>query len=234
MTGELRGTDRLTHFSWRTSTPVAAPLLWRLDPFAGSETRMMADGVPSDHSLLLRFRRGQNDGPTLLFLRYAGRLRALAAKQTGPVLAARLAPEDIVQTVFRTFFRRAATGQYDVPEGEEIWKLLLVIALHKIRDAADYHRAARRDVRQTAAGAAYDQAVASVHGPDEESLAVLHMVIEEVLDALPPGHRLIVERRIEGYDVAEIAGHQGRSRRTIERVLQEFRRRLDAQIRGGD
>jgi RNA polymerase sigma-70 factor (ECF subfamily) len=195
---------------------------------------MMVDMVPSDHSLLLRFRRGQNDGPTLLFLRYAGRLRALAAAQTGPGLAARVAPEDIVQSVFRTFFRRAATGQYDVPEGEEIWKLLLVIALHKIRDAGDFHRAACRDVRHTTAGAAYDQAVASAHGHDEGALAVLRMVIDEVLDALPPGHRPIVEQRIEGYDVAEIAGRQGRSKRTVERVLQEFRRRLGAQIRRGD
>jgi PKD repeat protein len=102
--------------------------------------------------LLQRFRRGQNGGPTLLFLRYAERVHALASAQFSPGLAARITPDDIVQSVFRTFFRRAAGGQYDVPEGEEIWKLLLVIALHKIRDAGDYHRAARRDVRQTVDG----------------------------------------------------------------------------------
>ena len=151
-----------------------------------------------------------------------------------PGLAARVAPDDIVQSVFRTFFRRAAKGQYDVPEGEEIWKLLLVIALHKIRDAGDYHRAARRDVRQTAGGAAYERALNSTHGRDEGAMAVLRLVIEEVLDALPPGHRPIVERRIEGYEVAEIAEQLRRSKRTVERVLQEFRQRLDAQIREGD
>ena len=194
----------------------------------------MADDTPSDHSLLLRFRRGQDDGPTLLYLRYAGRLRALAAAQSAPGLAARLDPEDIVQSVFRTFFRRAAGGQYDVPEGEEIWKLLLVIALHKIRSAGVFHRAARRDVRQTAGGAAFDRAVDSTHGRDEEALTVLRLVIDEILDALPASHRPIIERRIEGYEVAEIAERLRRSKRTVERVLQEFRRRLDAQIHGGD
>ena len=195
---------------------------------------MMADEAPSDHSLLLRFRRGQNDGPTLLYLRYAGRLRSLAAAQSAPGLAARVDPEDIVQSVFRTFFRRAAGGQYDVPQGEEIWKLLLVIALHKIRSAGEFHRAARRDVRQTAAGAAYDRAVESTHGQDDGPLTILRLVIDEILDALPPGHRPIVERRIEGYEVGEIAEQLQRSKRTVERVLQEFRRRLDAQIHGGD
>jgi RNA polymerase sigma-70 factor (ECF subfamily) len=190
----------------------------------------MNEEAPSDHLLLQRFRRGQNGGPTLLFLRYAERVRALASARTSPGLAARVAPDDIVQSVFRTFFRHAATGEYDVPEGEEIWKLLLVIALHKINDAGDYHRAARRDVRQTAGGTAYEHALDSARGKDEGAMAVLRLVIDEVLDSLPPNHRPIVEWRIEGYEVAEIAARLHRSKRTIERVLQEFRRKLSSQI----
>lgn len=192
----------------------------------------MADEALSDRTLLRRFRRGQDDAPTLLYLRYAGRLRALAAAQRSPALAARVDPDDIVQSVFRTFFRRAALGQYDVPEGEEIWKLLLVIALHKIRDLGDYHRAARRDVRQTAAGSAYDHALAVEPGPDSEALLILSIVIDEVLEGLPANHRPIVELRIAGHEVAEIAAEVRRSKRTVERVLQEFRQRLDGQIRG--
>jgi RNA polymerase sigma-70 factor (ECF subfamily) len=194
----------------------------------------MTDERPSDHSLLQRYRRGQDDAPTQLYLRYAERLHALAAAQRAAGLAARVDPEDIVQSVFRTFFRRAAEGQYDVPEGEEIWKLLLVIALHKIRSVGAFHRAARRDVRQTASGEAYDQALDAEAGRDETALSVLRLVIDEVLDALPPSHRPIVELRIEGHEVSEIAGRVRRSKRTVERVLQEFRQRLDAQIHEGD
>ena len=87
----------------------------------------------SDHSLLRRVRQGNADAPSELYLRYASRLLALAEKQTGAELARRVDPEDIVQSVFRTFFRRAAQGHYDIPVGEEIWKLLLVIALNKVR-----------------------------------------------------------------------------------------------------
>lgn len=194
----------------------------------------MPDETPSDHSLLRRFRRGQGDAPTQLYLRYAERLRALAAAQRSAGLAARVDPEDIVQSVFRTFFRRAAEGQYDVPEGEEIWKLLLVIALNKIRAVGAFHRAARRDVRLTAGGAGFDHAVDSEPGRDETALAVLRLVIGEILEALPPGHRPIVELRIEGHEVSEIARRAQRSKRTVERVLQEFRRRLDSQIHEGD
>ncbi len=194
----------------------------------------MSDETPTDQSLLRRFRRGQDDAPTLLYLRYAGRLRSLAAAQSSPALASRVDPEDIVQSVFRTFFRRAAQGQYEVPEGEEIWKLLLIIALHKIRDVADFHRAARRDVRATATGAVYDRSLAVESGPDEHALAVLRLVIDETLESLPATHRPIIELRIAGHELAEIAAQTRRSKRTVERVLQEFRGLLGAQIRGGD
>src|SRR3954467_6607208 len=144
----------------------------------------MADEASSDQSLLRRFRRGEDDGPTLLYLRYAERLRALAAAQMAQGLAARVDSEDIVQSVFRTFFRRAAEGQYDVPEGEEIWKLLLVIALNKVRALGAFHRAARRDVRLTAGGKVYERAIEAESGKDEGAMDVLRLVVDEVLDAL--------------------------------------------------
>lgn len=185
----------------------------------------------SDHSLLKQYRRGFDDAPTQLYLRYAERLRSLAARESSPGLAARIDPDDIVQSVFRTFFRRAAEGQYDVPEGEEIWKILLVIALNKIRGLGDFHRAARRDMRRTVTGETYDRAIEEEAGRQESALTILRLVIDEILNSLPPSHRPIVELRIEGYEVAEIAERTQRSKRTVERVLQEFRQRLDSQIR---
>ena len=187
-------------------------------------------GGPSDRSLLRRFRAGQDDAATQLYLRYAGRLHALAAAQCGSDLTARVDPEDIVQSVFRTFFRRAAQGYYDIPEEEELWKLFLVIALHKIRDTASYHRAAKRDVAATATGAAFEHAAARRANPDETALATLRLVIEEILDGLPASLRRIVELRIEGYEVQEIADRTGRARRSVERALQDFRSRLRALI----
>jgi RNA polymerase sigma factor (sigma-70 family) len=187
--------------------------------------------ITSDHSLLERYRRGHDDAPTQLYLRYAERLRALAARASSPGLSARVDPEDIVQSVFRTFFRRAAQGQYEIPEGEEIWKLLLVMALNKIRSLGEYHRAARRDFRRTASGEAYDQTFESKTDEDASALTILRLVVDEVLESLPPGHRPIAEMRIEGYEMAEIAEQTQRSKRTVERVLQEFRQRLDAKIR---
>jgi RNA polymerase sigma-70 factor (ECF subfamily) len=187
--------------------------------------------APSDHSLLRRFRGGQPDAATELYLRYAERLRKLAAGQCAPDLAPRVDPDDIVQSVFRTFFRRAAGGQYDVPEGEDLWKLFMIIALHKIRSAATFHRAAKRDVRATAGGLTDPAAGEHLAAPDEIALTTLRMVIDELLGALPPSMRVIVELRVEGHEVDEIARRTQRSRRSIERALHEFRARLSPLVR---
>lgn len=188
-----------------------------------------ADSNPeasSDHSLLVRWRRGQDDAFTELYLRYAERVRLLAESRSSKALAARVDPEDIVQSVFRTFFRKAATGHYDVPNGEELWSLLLVIALNKVRRAASHHKAAKRDVRRINADA--DPDIASSSRDNDQALTVLRLTIEEALADLPPLQREIIHLRTEGYEVAEIAAKVQRSKRTVERGLQQFRDRLNA------
>jgi RNA polymerase sigma-70 factor (ECF subfamily) len=196
----------------------------------------MADSAPegkdevSDRSLLRRLQHGQADASTALYLRYAERLRRLAAAQSSPELARRVDPEDIVQSVFRTFFRRANLGQYSVPEGEEIWKLLLVIGLNKVRETGAFHRAAKRDVRKTTGGTSFDRAIESETGQDEAAMNILRLVVEELVEALPEAHRRMIEMRIEGHEVAAIAEAVKRSKRSVERVIQDFCRKLDAQI----
>src|SRR6266481_5835999 len=132
----------------------------------------------SDQTLLMRYRRGDHDAATALYLRYAKRLRALAQKQTAGTLSVRMDPDDVVQTVFRTFFRRAAIGHYQIPGGEELWKLFLVIALNKIRDLGDYHRAAKRNIQRTVGLDSAGRAVPLNIATDEDSLHVLNLTIE--------------------------------------------------------
>jgi RNA polymerase sigma-70 factor (ECF subfamily) len=181
---------------------------------------------PSDRSLLRRFRNGSQDAALQLYLRYAHRLHALTRRNCPAELAPRIDIEDIVQSVFRSFFSAASRGCYDVPDGEELWKLLLVIALNKIRDKGSFHRAPQRDVRLTRGGDSLDQSDGEPAINDETPYVFLQMVIDETLKPLPPVYKRIIELRIEGHDVAQIAQLVGRSKRTVERALQEFRENL--------
>jgi RNA polymerase sigma factor (sigma-70 family) len=181
---------------------------------------------PSDGSLLRRFQAGQPDAATALYLRYAGRLRALASERVRGRLATRLDADDIVQAVFRTFFQKAQAGSYEVPAGEDLWKLLLVVALNEIRAQANYHHAAKRDVRLTVSSTEVKAEREPGLSSDQAALDFLQLTVREALAQLHPQDRVILELRMEGHEVAEIARRTGRSRRTVERILQEGRRAL--------
>jgi RNA polymerase sigma-70 factor (ECF subfamily) len=185
-------------------------------------------GEMSDYRLLRRLREGERDAAASLYLRYARRLTQLTRKQLSSGLASRVDPDDVVQSVFRTFFRRFERGDYDIPEGEELWKLLLVISLNKVRALGAYHRAGKRDISATVRIA--DQKQPSASAGEDQEFQALRLTIAELLAELPPPQPEVITLRIEGHEVADIARRTGRSKRTIERVLQSFRQRLAAVI----
>ena len=175
---------------------------------------------PSDASLLVRIQAGEDDAATAIYTRYAARLMRLADQNAGDDLSSRVDAEDIVQSVFRTFFRRVSDGHYLIPEGDELWKLLLVIALNKVRMIAEYHRAAKRDISHTRSIGEHD------FENTTDASQILRITIDDLMFTLPVEHRQIVRARIDGHDIAAISKQVSVSRRSVERILQSFRKRL--------
>src|SRR5262249_1176173 len=104
----------------------------------------------TDSALLRRYQSGDDSAATDLYLRYAPRLRALARQYCTPHYSGRFDAGDVLQSVFRAFFHGARHRNYVVPPGGELWGLLMVLALNKVRTLVDHHQADKRSVRQTA------------------------------------------------------------------------------------
>lgn len=191
--------------------------------------------APTIRTLIRRCAEGEKEAATELYLRYFEKLRRLAQHQTSRKLTARVNSEEIVQSVFRTFFRRVSGGQYRIAESDELWKLLLVMTLNKIRRAAQFHHAQKRDVGKTRSiDWSQSDLKALESGSDVEAHSVLKLTIDEELATLPEKHRDMIRLRIDGYSLPEIAGLTGRAQRTVERVLQSFREKLLAQLKAPD
>lgn len=182
---------------------------------------MEVPGELADGSLLRRFRNGSQEAAAALYVRYAERLRVLAQTNLSRNLARRIDPEDIVQSAFRCFFQAVSRGSYDLPSGEDLWSLLMVIALNRIRVQEGFHRAAKRDVRVTTDVGSFDPTAFLRQNKNDTRSDFLRLVLREALDRLPPHHRTVIQLRMEGYEVAEIARLVVRSKRTVERILQE-------------
>lgn len=97
--------------------------------------------------LLARWQAGDQEAAQAIYQRYAQRLCALAEKDIGERLARRVGPEDIVQSVFRTFFRRTGDGQFAVDHSGSLWRLLVRITANKVLRHAEREGAARRDMK---------------------------------------------------------------------------------------
>ncbi len=185
------------------------------------------DAEPSDGVLLRRYQNRDLDAATQLYVRYAHRLRKLAQAQCSASLARKVEPDDIVQSVFGSFFRRAAQGQYSVPDGNELWNLLLVIALNKIRAKGAYYGAAKRDARRTTDLASLERVFEPTRrGNDDIAYTFLKLVINESMKSCSAQQKQIIGLRIDGWEVAEIAEQTGASVRSVERCLQHFREEL--------
>lgn len=70
----------------------------------------------------------------------------LAVRQMDQRLGRRVGPDDIVQSVFRTFFRRTEQGEYPIDASGSLWNLLVRITLNKVLKYGERHRAAKQDV----------------------------------------------------------------------------------------
>src|SRR5258708_2900179 len=97
----------------------------------------------SDESIPWSDRLQQRDAAAAeaVFARYAQRLVRVAEQHLNKILAARIDGEDVVQSVFRTFFRRAEAGQFRIDTSAQLWQLLVRITILKSRAKARYHTA---------------------------------------------------------------------------------------------
>lgn len=187
--------------------------------------------------LLNRWRAGDEGAATELFELYAFRLKTVAQQQMSAPLARRVDGEDIVQSAFRTFFRRGKSGEFTIDDSAGLWRLLVKITLAKVRSQARRHTSQKRDIAaEQGSGAEALEVVLLAQQPGPDEVTVLVDLIGEALTELPATYVQILAQRLSGTTRSEIAQNLGISRQTVYRALNVIGQRcedlLDASRRG--
>src|SRR5205823_4096100 len=107
-----------------------SPVIRRL-PCATPARRVTMPEPPREDDLLKQWRTGNEEAARQLFDRYVTQLVALARRRISQRIAGRVDAEDIVQSVFRTFFHRVREGQFHIEDPDDLCKLLARITVHK-------------------------------------------------------------------------------------------------------
>ena len=186
----------------------------------------------SIQDILDRWRAGDQAAAAELYRRYDQRLWDLAAGQIGQRLGRRVGPDDIVQSVFRTFFRRTSQGEYAFDHSGALWQLLVRITHNKIYKQAERHHAKRRNVNaEVPLDGDRLSPEAVTHEPTPDEVATLVDEMECLLSGLEAPEPEMVRLAIEGRTASEIAKQVGCSRWTVRRVLDRvgagLRKRLE-------
>src|SRR5438105_2600607 len=94
------------------------PFLRRL-PWATPARSVTMPEPPRENDLLQQWRTGNEEAARQLFDRYVSQLVALARRRISQRIAGRVDAEDIVQSVFRTFFHRVREGQFHIEDPDD-------------------------------------------------------------------------------------------------------------------
>ncbi len=179
--------------------------------------------MESESALLVaRWREGDDVAASQIFHRYCSRLETLIAARLDKRLASRVAAEDIVQSVFRSFFARTREGQFSVQQPGDLWRLLFSMAMKRTMRQVEYHTASKRALDREQRWLAGDVEAMS-HDPGPEEAAALTEIVEQLFAKLEPLPRQVAQLRLEGNTLEEISSQIGRSQRTVRRLLANIR-----------
>ncbi len=149
---------------------------------------------------------------------FSDRLLRLAASRLPTSLNSRMDPEDIVQSVFRSFFSRHEQGKFQFQQLPELWRILAAITYHKVQHAIRHHRQQQRDARRELSGESHVNELEAT-SPTASSILLMMETFDRILAQLPKTHQEVVRLRLEGFSIEEIAQQLELSTRTVDRGL---------------
>jgi RNA polymerase sigma-70 factor, ECF subfamily len=169
--------------------------------------------------------------------RYGPQLEQLAGRHIARRLQPRIGPDDVVQSVCRTFLRRSKAGNYDLTDTDGLWRLLCAITLTKVRQHVRFHLRQRRTVlreapqpSESSVQAPIRDAAVAAGQQTPDAAAAFSEQMEQLLGSLDSEEQMLVQLRIEGFTQPEIAQSMGCSERTVRRLLTRVRAKWSRQL----
>lgn len=191
--------------------------------------------LPTDAELIAGLRSGDPDACRRFWEQHGVALENIAARQLSGRLQRRVGPDDVVQSVFRTFFRRVSGGQFDLPDADALWRLMCAITVTKAKRAARDHGRKKRGLGQEASladltageGPGFDVGDDSPAGSIDVELAD---EIEALLKKLGDEECQVLEMKMNQLDNDQIAERLGCSERTVRRLVKNIQDRWQKTI----
>ncbi len=183
--------------------------------------------------IMEQLQAGDSAAAAHIFDRFAQRLVCLARNRLNLQLQQKVDPEDVAQSVFKSFFRKHGQESFTIEDWNGLWGLLVMMTMRKCNRQAERFHAVRRDVRRETNGKP-TSADSEIHwdpagtDPTPEQSAMLAETMERVMERLDERGRQVFMLRLQGYTIPEISEQIFRTERTVHRTLDRIREQLES------
>jgi len=155
--------------------------------------------------------------------RFANRLVMQARAELPQYLRSRIDPEDVIQSVFHSFFKKHKQNQFEFSAASDVWKLLSAMTYRKVANKIRFHHRSRRDVGREREIDAKALAAASDQAASGSAITIMIELLQGILERLSPLHQQILLMRMNDHTIEEISAQVHVSSRTVNRALLRVR-----------
>jgi RNA polymerase sigma-70 factor (ECF subfamily) len=186
-----------------------------------------------------KLQQGHERVAAVVFQRFTHQVIRLARKRLPEEIPRKVEPEDVMQSVFRSFFHRQRSGRVVCVNMDQLWRLLSTITLRKCGRRVAYLQAACRDFRREDYSMSWElrplDGIPNRRQPSPVETVIFGEMFDYLKEGLEECDQEVLRLHLCGYLNAEISQRVQRAGRTVRRVLERIRKRL-ARIRavGGE
>jgi RNA polymerase sigma factor (sigma-70 family) len=195
-------------------------------PGSGGDGQCDDGDIPA---FLERIRSGDEEAARDLLTRYEAEVRLVVRRQLPRLLRSRFDSLDFLQSVWGSFFRRVRTGPSDFEDSRHLVAFLARAAKNKVID--EYRRAASRKQDMSREEPLWGDGDRPKDlpgaGDSPSEVAQAREVFGKLRDLLPEERHTILELKAEGLSSRDIGERLGISERTVQRVIEDLRRRAE-------
>lgn len=189
------------------------------------------DGEDRDEDIatfLARIQSGDEDAARELLRRYEAEVRLVVRRQLPRLLRSRFDSLDFLQSVWGDFFQRVRSGPAEFTDSRHLVGFLARAAKNKVID--EYRRAASQKQDMHREEPIWSEAgrPRELPGREESPSKVVEAreVFDRLQELLPEDRRMLLSLKADGLSSREIGVRLGISERTVQRILEDLRRRV--------
>lgn len=173
-----------------------------------------------DLTLMKLWGEGDQDAAREFVARNGAKLAALVQRNLARRFLRRFDPEDVVNSVFRSLFRKARNGGLPVEDNIALRAYVLTVTLNKLRKSVKRETRGKKDIRLTIS---LDEQTWHIPEPTHEEAMESLEVIRHLAECLGPSHVAVLNGTLRNLSDEEISIQMNNmSTRSVRRYRQQI------------